>query len=142
MFLWKCEKSFWKTVFSYVLWEKFFFHRNFNFPMLWKSNLRKKYEKISINAFDYGKLHEIPNILAAFHMTWLLSEWRRKIWKHWNCTFKTSFYWGSCYSIFCFISMFCRSLFVLMSFFLWPLCCLSFFDLRILITPLVSSNPS
>jgi hypothetical protein len=27
-------------------------------------------------------------------------------------------------------------------FFLWPLCCLSFFDLRILITPLVSSNSS
>ena len=27
----------------------------------------------------------------------------------------------------------CRSLFVLLSFFFWPLCCLSFFDLRILI---------
>ena len=37
--------------------------------------------------------------------------------------------------------MFCRSLFVLLSFFFWPLCCLSF-DLRILITPLVSSNSS
>ena len=32
--------------------------------------------------------------------------------------------------------MFCRSL----SFFFWPLCCLPSFDLRILITPLVSSN--
>jgi len=31
--------------------------------------------------------------------------------------------------------MFCRSLFVLLSFFFWPLYCL-FFDLRILITPL------
>jgi hypothetical protein len=30
-------------------------------------------------------------------------------------------------------------LFVLLSFFIWPLCCLSFLDLRILITPLVSS---
>jgi hypothetical protein len=30
--------------------------------------------------------------------------------------------------------MFCRSLFVLLYFFFWPLCCLSF-DLRILITP-------
>ena len=38
--------------------------------------------------------------------------------------------------------MFCRSLFVLLYFFFWPLCCLSFFDLRILITPLVSSNSS
>jgi hypothetical protein len=36
--------------------------------------------------------------------------------------------------------MFCRSLVVLLSFFSWPLCCLSFFDLRILITPLVSSS--
>ena len=38
--------------------------------------------------------------------------------------------------------MFCRSLFVLFSFFTWPLCCLFFFDLRILITPLVSWNYS
>jgi hypothetical protein len=29
-----------------------------------------------------------------------------------------------------------------LSFFLWPLCCLFSFDLRILITPLVSSNSS
>jgi len=38
--------------------------------------------------------------------------------------------------------MFCRSSFVLLSFFFCPLCCLSFFDLRILITPLVYSNSS
>jgi hypothetical protein len=38
--------------------------------------------------------------------------------------------------------MFCRSLFVLLHFFFWPLCCLFFFDIRILITPLVSSNSS
>jgi len=37
--------------------------------------------------------------------------------------------------------MFCRSLFVLLSFFFWSLCCL-FFHLRILITPLVSSKSS
>ena len=40
------------------------------------------------------------------------------------------------------ICMFCRSLFVLLSFFFWPLCCLFCFDLQILITPLVSSNSS
>jgi hypothetical protein len=50
------------------------------------------------------------------------------------------FYWGSCYSIFSFICMFCRSLFVLLYFFFWPLCCLFFFDIRILIVPLVSST--
>ena len=37
--------------------------------------------------------------------------------------------------------MFCRSLFVLLYFFFWPLCLL-FFDLRILITPLVLSISS
>jgi hypothetical protein len=47
-----------------------------------------------------------------------------------------------CYSIFSFICMFCWSLFVLLYFFFWPLCCLSFFDIRILITPLLSSNSS
>jgi hypothetical protein len=68
------------------------------------------------------------------------------------------FWWGSCYTIFSFMRMFCRSLFVLLYFFflaivlsvllftnsyypfgiLWPLCCLFFLDLRILIIPLVS----
>jgi hypothetical protein len=37
--------------------------------------------------------------------------------------------------------MFCRSLFVLWYFIFWPLCCL-FFDIWILIAPLVSSNSS
>ena len=54
------------------------------------------------------------------------------------------FEWGLCYSIFSFrcFWMLCRLLFVLLSFFFWPLCCLSFFNLRILITPLASSNSS
>jgi len=38
--------------------------------------------------------------------------------------------------------MFCRSLFILLYLFFWPLCCLFFFDIWILITPLVSSNSS
>ena len=53
--------------------------------------------------------------------------------------FTPVFQWCSCYSIFSFMCNVCRSLFVLLTFFVWPLCCLSF-DLRILITPLVSSN--
>ena len=36
--------------------------------------------------------------------------------------------------------VFCRSLLVLFSFIFWPLCCLSFFNLRHLIIPLVFSN--
>jgi len=42
--------------------------------------------------------------------------------------------------IFSFMWMFCRLLCVLLPFFFWPLCRLSFFGLWILITPFVSSN--
>ena len=56
--------------------------------------------------------------------------------------FTPGFCWGSCYSIFSFICMFFRSLFVLLSFSFWPLCCLFFFYIRILIAALVSSNSS
>jgi len=56
--------------------------------------------------------------------------------------FTRGYYWGSCYSIFSFMCMFCRSVFVLLSFFFWSLCFLYFSELRILITPLVSSSNS
>ena len=56
--------------------------------------------------------------------------------------FTPGFQWGSCYWIFSIMCMFCRLLFVPLSFFFWLLCCMSFFDLRILITSLVSSNSS
>ena len=39
----------------------------------------------------------------------------------------------------CFYMYVLSMLFVLLSFFFWPLCCLFFFDIRFLITPLVSS---
>ena len=45
--------------------------------------------------------------------------------------FTPGFQWGSCYSIFRFTCMFCRSLFVLLYFFIWPLCCLFFLDIQI-----------
>ena len=47
---------------------------------------------------------------------------------------------GLCYSIVSFICMFCRSLFVLLYFLFCPFCCLFFFNIPILLTPLVSSN--
>ena len=56
--------------------------------------------------------------------------------------FTPGFQWGSCYSIFSFMCMFYKLLFVLLSFFVWSLCCLFFFDLRIMITPLISSRSS
>ena len=49
--------------------------------------------------------------------------------------FTPGFQWGLCYSIFSFVCMFCGSLFVLLPFFFWSLCCLFFLDLLILITP-------
>ena len=42
--------------------------------------------------------------------------------------FTPGFQWGSCNSIFSFMCLFCRSLFVLLYFFFWPLCCLFFYD--------------
>jgi hypothetical protein len=50
--------------------------------------------------------------------------------------FAPGFWWGPCYSIFCFICIFCRSLFVFLYFFFCPLCCLFFLDIQILIASL------
>ena len=49
-----------------------------------------------------------------------------------------SFLWGSCFSIFSFLCV----CFVhrCLSYLFWPLCCLFFFDLRILTSPLAFSN--
>jgi len=54
--------------------------------------------------------------------------------------FTPGFSWSSCYSIFSFICMFCRTLFIFLYFFFWPLCYMFFFDIRILIAPLISST--
>ena len=69
------------------------------------------------------------NSLALQSTAYKLSQ---KMW--WKKILTIDLYW-----IFSFICMFCRSLFVLLYFFFWPLCCL-FFDIRFLIAPLVSSN--
>ena len=64
-----------------------------------------------------------------------------------NCllgiTFRSpGFKWSSRCTMLIFCAMFCTSLFVLLHFFFWPLCSLSFFDLQILVILLVSSNSS
>ena len=53
--------------------------------------------------------------------------------------FTPGFQWGLCYSIFSFL---CNVLWIIWSFFFWPLCCLSSVDLRIPIIPFVSLNSS
>jgi hypothetical protein len=70
------------------------------------------------------------------------ATWSKKCLPFRNTRIRPWFFVISCYSIFSFICMFSKSLFVLLCFFFWPLCCLFFFDLRLLITPLVSSNSS
>ena len=62
--------------------------------------------------------------------------------KHLNSS--PCFFVGVIFLQFCFRVLFCRSLFVLFSLFVWPLymCYLSFSDLQILITPVVSSTSS
>ena len=54
--------------------------------------------------------------------------------------FTSGIQWSS--SIFSFMCMFCRQLFVLFYLFFCPLCCLFVFDIRILVNPLVSSKSS
>ena len=57
--------------------------------------------------------------------------------------FALGFQWGSCCSVFSFLCcVFCRLLCVPSFFLVLALCCLSFFDLRIMITRLVYSNLS
>ena len=95
---------------------------------------------------DHGYLPLVVETSPSFPLSWLINGLTdagtaypsafRSTWIH------PLFYWGWSHSIFSFLCMFCRSLFVLLSFFFWPLCCLSFFDLWILITPLVSCSSS
>jgi hypothetical protein len=55
--------------------------------------------------------------------------------------FTPSFQWDSCNSICSCMYMFCRSLFVLLDFFYWPLCFLFFFDMPVGTTrPVVSPS--
>jgi len=94
----------------------------------------------------------VVNTLRSFTHSWLITGFvtrviRRVPWveqdlltlpEHLN---SSRFLVGSCYSTFSFTCMFCRLLFVLLSFFIWPFCCLSI-DLPIMISPLASSNSS
>jgi len=75
-----------------------------------------------VHVFTFLQAHSLPLILFDFEVD-LVSCYRPYLFK-----------WVSC------CSMFCRSLFVLLSFYFWPLYCLPFFALQVLITPLVTSN--
>ena len=100
----------------------------------------------------YNYVPLVVNTFRSFPHSWLMTmfvtivTWWVPLVEQEILTFRSTwvhpgFYRGSCYSIFSFMGNVCRSLFVLLSFNFWPLCCLSY-DLRILITPLVISNSS
>jgi hypothetical protein len=102
---------------------------------------------------DHGYVPLIVNTSRSFPHSWLFTGFATRLTRRvplveQNCLpFRSTcihpwFLVGSCYSIFSFMCMFCRSLFVLLYFFFWSWCCLFFFDIQILITPLVYSNSS
>ena len=78
------------------------------------------------------------NCLAKWTKTWLEASMEGSVLSFLKAEWKVSDTGSAHFSFMC---MFCRSLFVLLYFFFWPLCCL-FFNIWILIIPLVSSNSS
>jgi hypothetical protein len=74
---------------------------------------------------------------SPFKKTWIKKTWIQVcVYTMQETLMNTHKFYDHCYSIFSFIRMFCRSLFVLLYFFFWPLRCLFFFEIPILITPL------
>ena len=69
---------------------------------------------------DHGYVPLVGNTSLSIPQSWLITEFLTR-WTQFMC-------------------MFCISLFALLYFFFWSLCCLFFLDMRILITSLVSSN--
>ena len=99
---------------------------------------------------DHGYATIVVHTSMSFHHAWLITGFKTKLTQRMSLVEQelltsvghlksptvvsdVSVSW----SLVLFI-MFSRSLFVLL--FLWPLCCLSFFNIQILIIPLVSSN--
>jgi hypothetical protein len=102
---------------------------------------------------NHGYVPLVVNTSRSFPRSWLITEFVTRLTRRVSLVEQELltlpehlssppvFSGGSCYSIFCFICMLCWSLFVLLYFLFSPLRCL-FFDIRILIAPLISSNPS
>jgi hypothetical protein len=102
---------------------------------------------------SHTSCHTIEHNTAHDILRWIFRSWFRTVKKNdvrlkllmrtppppGALEFKPGFQWDSCYSIFSFMCMFVDRC---LSFVFWPLCCLFFFDVQILITPLVSSNSS
>ena len=91
---------------------------------------------------DHGYVPLVVNTSLSFPHSWLIAGFvtrltRRRVQQmdqelplSWSICVYPGFKWGSCYSIFSSMCMFCRSFFFLVSFFFWSLCCMFFFDIR------------
>jgi hypothetical protein len=100
---------------------------------------KKSIQLISNTLFMYIRMYSISGMLTtATRRVPLADKDFPNVPKRLNSPPPPFFLSDSCYSIFSFMCMFCRSLFVLLYFFFWPLYCLFFFDKRILITPVLS----
>ena len=99
---------------------------------------------INVITNDHGYVPLVVNTSWSFPHSWLITGFVTRLTRRVSLVVQELLtlpeHLSSCYSIFSYLCMFCRSLFVLLYFFFWPLCCLFFFDIQILITPLVSSN--
>jgi hypothetical protein len=104
--------------------------------------------KIKKNQRFYGRHHDLVNLCRvsyasffgittrSFPHSWLIvgfvarvTRWISIVGQELLTLLEHMLWWGWCYSVFVFCAV---------SYFFWPLCCLSF--LLLLITPLVSSN--
>jgi hypothetical protein len=99
---------------------------------------------------NHGYVPFVVNTFLCFPPSWLITEFVTRLTRRVSVVEEELFDLPVCTPCFSggrvtrslVLCIFCRSLFVLLSLFFWPLCCLFVFDLRILITSLVSSNSS
>ena len=89
---------------------------------------------------NHGYVPFVVNTFWFYPHLWLITRFVTRLTR--SATYVHPRFWVGfvLLSIFSFMCMLCRSLFVLFVF-SWPLCCVSF-DLLIMITPLVSSSSS
>jgi hypothetical protein len=117
------------------------------------SNMHKDDHSLSWNGTDTSRYVPLVNTSRSFPHSWRITGFVFRLTRRVSLVERKlltlpehlslpRFLVGSCCLIFSLKCMFRRSLFVLLCIFFWPFCCLFFFDIRILITLLVSSNTS
>jgi hypothetical protein len=80
----------------------------------------------------WSKKYKVPKSISKIvwgrrTLALLIMTWAGAAYPSGAPEFTPGFKWGSCYSIFRFICIFCKSFIILLYFFIWPLCCLFFY---------------